>query len=210
MKYSLSDIENMDQRYRAQFVNSLSGFKSANLVGTVSANGEQNVCVVNSVFHLGASPALMGMIMRPHSVRRDTLENIIETKRYTLNHIQKSMVSAAHQTSARYDKGVSEFDETGLTPYFSDSFTAPYVNESKVKIGMQLEQINKIEANDTQMVIGRVVEVLVDEHAVLADGFIDLEALNTVSIASLDGYYEPKLVNRYQYAKPGNLPSVLK
>lgn len=210
MKYSLSDIENMDQRYRAQFVNSLSGFKSANLVGTVSATGEQNVCVVNSVFHLGASPAMLGMIIRPHSVRRDTLENIIETGFYTLNHIHINIVGAAHQTSARYDKDVSEFSETGLTPYFSDSFTAPYVKECKVKIGMELAQINPVEANDTQIVIGRVVEVLVDEQAVLEDGFIDLESLDTVAIASLDGYYVPKLINRYKYAKPGNKPSVIK
>lgn len=210
MKYSLADIENMDQRYRAQFVNSLSGFKSANLVGTINAKRVHNLCVVNSVFHVGASPAMLGMVMRPHTVRRDTFENIIETGCYTLNHIHSNIVGAAHQTSARYDKEASEFCETGLTPYFSDCFTAPYVKESNIKIGMQIEQINPVEANETQIVIGRVVEVIIDKQAVLADGFIDLQALDSVAIASLDGYYAPKLINRYKYAKPENEPTILK
>lgn len=100
--YEKEAIVAMEKRYRATFVNSLSGFKSANLLGTSDTNQQTNLCIVSSVFHLGANPALMGVIIRPDTVPRDTLENIRATGFYTLNHVQKEMIVAAHQTSARY------------------------------------------------------------------------------------------------------------
>ena len=110
-KQAISDLEN---RYRAHLINSLSGFKSANLVGTQDCNGQTNLAIVSSVFHLGAHPPLVGMIIRPHSVPRHTLENLLATKHYTINHVNKDIYDKAHQTSARYDKDESEFDATAL------------------------------------------------------------------------------------------------
>ena len=55
----------MDARYRAQLVNSLSGFKSANLIGTRNKQNHNNLAIFSSVVHLGSSPALVGFITRP-------------------------------------------------------------------------------------------------------------------------------------------------
>ena len=66
------------------FINSLSGYKSANLVGTADHQGRHNLAIVSSVVHLGAQPPLVGMIMRPDVVERHTLANIRETGWYTL------------------------------------------------------------------------------------------------------------------------------
>ena len=104
MKYTKQDIKEMDQRYRAHFINSLSGFKSANLVGTRGLNGLDNLCIVSSVVHLGADPALLAFINRPHTVERHTLENIIETGCYTLNQVNQSIYPKAHHTAARYER----------------------------------------------------------------------------------------------------------
>ncbi|MFT7259781.1 MAG: hypothetical protein ACI9MS_001643, partial [Glaciecola sp.] len=99
--FNASDIDNMAQRVRANFINSLSGFKSGNLIGTRSAGdkigtkGIDNLAVVSSVFHIGAHPPLLGMIMRPHTVRRDTLQNIKDTGEYTINHICSAIVEKA-------------------------------------------------------------------------------------------------------------------
>ena len=101
----------MEQRFRAQFVNSLSGFKSACLVGTQNSNGQTNLSIISSIFHVGANPPLLGMIIRPHSVRRDTLENIQQTGVYTFNQVNSRIIAQAHQTSARYDESESEFDK---------------------------------------------------------------------------------------------------
>ena len=58
MQFQSSDIKAMDPRRRAAFMNSVSGFKSANLVGTVNAKGQTNLAIMSSAVHLGSSPPL--------------------------------------------------------------------------------------------------------------------------------------------------------
>ncbi len=90
MDISKSDLEQMDNRYRATLINSLPGFKCLQLVGTLSENGHSNLGVFNSIFHLGASPALLGMVFRPGSADHDTLTNIKKNGTYTLNNVLAS------------------------------------------------------------------------------------------------------------------------
>ncbi|WP_414828994.1 flavin reductase family protein [Alteromonas sp. H39] len=197
---SAADIDAMEQRYRANFINSLSGFKAANVVGTRSAESE-NLAIISSVFHVGASPPLMGMLMRPHTVARDTLENLLSTKHYTINHVGTDWVDKAHQTSARYDAGVSEFAQCGLTPWYSARCNAPYVKESRLRIGLEYSQHFSLE-NDTVLVIGKINEVLVSGDAVQHDGYVDIEALGTACISGLDSYHKTHRLAQFTYAKP--------
>ncbi|MBD1583043.1 flavin reductase family protein [Pseudoalteromonas sp. S16_S37] len=203
MHFTKQDIENLDKQTRVHFINSLSGFKSANLIGTVDDQGQENLAIVSSVFHLGAHPPLIGMIMRPHSVPRDTLENILQTGQYTINHINADIVEKAHQTSARYNKDVSEFKAVGLTPYYTGSCIAPFVKESKLKMAVELKSTQTIELNQTVLVIGEITDVyLENDKAYCQDGFLDLEKLNTVSISGLDRYHTTSGLIRLSYAKP--------
>ncbi|KZN44131.1 flavin reductase family protein [Pseudoalteromonas luteoviolacea] len=197
-----ADIAQFHERYRAHFVNSLSGYKSANLIGTRSLKGDENLSIVSSVFHLGANPPLMGVIFRPHSVRRDTLENIIETEKYTINHVNSLIWQEAHQTSARYDELQSEFTETGLTPHYHEEFEAPFVAQSQVKIGLKLREYQTIELNKTVLVIGEIVHVEVPSGAVNEDGYINIEQLDTVAVSGLDCYHTTQKLARLEYAKP--------
>lgn len=195
------DIDNMPQRFRANFVNCLSGFKSANLIGTKSASGNENLAVFSSVVHLGANPPLLGMVLRPHTVRRDTLENIQDTKLYTINHIEASFRDKAHQTSASYDQAENEFEAVGLHAQYLDDFECPFVLESAIKLGMKLVQIIPITHNDTLFVIGEVVNAQLPPSLIKDDGFIALEKANGVCISGLDAYLVPKEPKRFAYAK---------
>lgn len=201
MNFSPQDIAQFEQRYRTAFINSLTGFKSVNLVGTVNSNGEENLAIFSQVFHLGAHPPLIGMIVRPHTTTRHTLENILEQKHFTLNHINPDIFHQAHQTSARYPREVSEFTETGLTPLYDGNFPAPYVQESKLRIGLQLEETQTLAINQTVLVIGSIQRVVVDEHAIQADGFIDLEVLGSITSSGLDSYHTTHRLARLPYAK---------
>ena len=71
-----SDIEAMEKRSRANLVNSLAGYKSANLLGSVNGRGQTNLALMSSVLHIGAHPPLVGVLIRPHSVPRHSLENL--------------------------------------------------------------------------------------------------------------------------------------
>ena len=199
--FTTNDIENMEQRYRTTFINSMSGFKSLNLVGTINEQEKINLAIFNSIFHVGANPALLGMVFRPDEVERHTLENILCSKQYTLNHVHPKMIRAAHQTSARYPKDVSEFEVCGLTPLFTKNIIAPYVQDSRVKIGMELREKIKVNSNNTIIIIGQIVEVIVDEIAIEHDGFVNLEKLETCTVSGVDAYYTTKKVERLSYAK---------
>ena len=194
------DLDELEQRYRANLINSLSGFKSAVLLGT-SDGKTNNLAIISSVVHVGANPPLLGMIMRPHTVQRDSLDNIKQQGYYTLNHVHTDWIDKAHQTSARYEQNESEFDAVGLTPFFSDGLPAPYVKESEVKIGLKVAQHFTL-LNKTEMVIGEIQEVIFDKHALHEDGYLDIEALSTASISGLDSYHKSQRLAQFAYAKP--------
>ncbi|UXA00873.1 flavin reductase family protein [Vibrio splendidus] len=202
MTLSKQDIQTMDQRHRIRLVNSLSGFKSANLIGTCDKQGFENLAIVSSVIHLGSDPALLGFIVRPDKSRRHTLENILETKYFTVNSIGADFVKKAHQTSARYPKPVSEFNAVGLTAYYDDKFPAPFVLESSLKIGLAFKEQITIESNQTRMLIGEVITIHAPKRAVMPDGYLDLEALDLVTVSGLDSYHVTQRLHRLSYAKP--------
>lgn len=196
------DIDQLEQRYRTAFINSLGGFRQAVLVGTKSADGKTNLAIFNSLIHLGANPALFGLISRPDSVPRDTLQNILSTKEYTLNYIQADQYEKAHQTSARYDKGVSEFDKVGFKEYYHPSCYAPFVANAVVKIALKLEDTLPISLNGTILIIGSVMQVDIDESLVGADGFVALSEANVLISQGLDAYFTSKTIGRLPYSKP--------
>ena len=195
-------IEQLDQRYRTAFINSLAGFRQAVLVGTISAAGNTNLAIFNSLIHLGANPALFGLINRPDSVQRDTLQNILETKEYTLNYIKATAYKKAHQTSARYEKGVSEFNKAGFEEYYAPSVRAPFVKDAVVKIAMKFEDRIDITLNNTVLIIGSIMQVDIDESLVGPDGFVSLSEAEVLISQGLDAYFVAKEIGRLPYARP--------
>jgi flavin reductase (DIM6/NTAB) family NADH-FMN oxidoreductase RutF len=205
-----STIQSWERFYRANFINSLTGFKSVNLIGTINKNGHPNLGVFSSVVHIGSDPALVGYINRPIKAAPHTLANIQSTGVYTINHIHPSFLEKAHQTSARYPDEVSEFDEVGLIPEFLENIAAPFVKESKVKYALTLEEIIPIKLNDTFLVIGKIQQVKLEENILLQDGFLELDKVSSMCSNGIDGYYTTQLIDRYHYAKPGTKAEKLK
>jgi len=205
--FSVDDILAMESRQRAAFMNSLSGFKSASLIGTIDTQNNTNLAIFSSVVHLGSNPALVGFINRPDSVDRHTFENILATNCFTINHINKSIYKQAHQTSARYPKDVSEFDATGLTTEYIKDFKAPFVKESHIKYGLEFIEKHELKINGTILIIGKVIDVILPESCLLSDGAIDIEMAETIAISGLDSYHTTNKVARLSYAKP-NITSI--
>lgn len=204
--FSSNDILQMETRKRAAFMNSLSGFKSASLIGTIDKQGNTNLAIFSSVIHIGSNPALVGFINRPDSARRHTLENILETNCFTINHIHQDIYKKAHQTSARYAKDVSEFKATGLATEFSSHLQAPYVKESRIKYGLELVERHDLKINGTVLVIGKVIEIIIPENCLQPHGAVNIEMAETVAISGLDSYHSTNRLSRLTYAKPETAP----
>ena len=204
--FSENDILQMEKLSRIAFMNSLSGFKSASLIGTIDKEKNTNLAIFSSVVHLGSNPALIGFISRPGGLSRHTFDNIMETNCFTVNHIHKDNYKQAHQTSARYPKNGSEFDATEMTKEFGEVIVAPYVKECKIKYGLIFEEKHYLKINGTILVIGRVVEVIIPENYLLPNGAIAIEKAETVTISGLDTYHSSKKLAQLTYAKPDKLP----
>ncbi|HKL33738.1 MAG TPA: flavin reductase [Tangfeifania sp.] len=200
------DIRGMDKIFRLNLINSVTGYKPANLVGTRSNKGISNISIISSVIHLGSNPALLGFMLRPASVPRHTYNNIKENGFYTINHVHKNFVGKAHYTSAKFDENVSEFDACNLTEEFREGFYAPFVQESKIKMGMQYLEEYTIKANNTIMIVGEIVSLLLPENIIQPEGDLDLNAVDDVCISGLNNYHEVKQIAAFSYSRPGQPP----
>ena len=199
---SNEDIDNFHHVYRINLINSCSGYKSANLLGTKSVDGIENVAVFSSVTHIGSNPPMLGFFLRPTTVMRNTYENLKSTGFYTINHIHKSILEEAHHTSAKYDSEISEFDKTTLNSEYKKSFQAPFVKDTPLQLAMEYVEEYNIKANNTILVVGKIVEIHVNEELLEDDGFINLSKADVATINGLDAYAIPKHNKRFGYQRP--------
>jgi flavin reductase (DIM6/NTAB) family NADH-FMN oxidoreductase RutF len=202
MRSNRQHIEALEQRYRSTFINSLAGFRQVVLVGTQSNQGDDNLAIFNSLIHLGAHPALFGLISRPNSVPRDTLENIRQSQEFSLNYMPAAAFVQAHQTSARYEANISEFEKTGIEAENITGYRSPFVKNALVQVAMKLEEIVPLAVNQTVLIIGSIDLVILDDAMVGSDGFVDLASANTLLSQGLDSYYTAQVIGRLPYAKP--------
>ena len=201
--FSRTDIDKMDKIFRLNLINSCTGFKSANLLGTKSLNGVSNVAVFSSITHLGSNPPLIGFILRPTTVPRDTYRNIKDTGVFTVNHINSDITEDAHHTSAKYPDEVSEFTKTDLQEEFLGDFSAPFVKGAKIRLGCTFLNEYEIKENDTLLLVSQVDHLYVADQEILqTDGWLKLQNADTVTINGLDGYAKTALIDRYPYARP--------
>lgn len=202
------DIEKISKVRRLNIINGISGIKPANLIGTYSPKTGANLAIFNSVMHIGSDPALIGIIVRPSSdVSRNTYANIIETGFFTINHVHESFIEKAHYTSAKFDSGVSEFKECGLTEEYLHDFSAPFVKESRLKIGMKyIEQLD-VKSNGTKLIIGEIHELIMPEDCLDDKGYVRLDRLFDVGIGGLNSYYSLRRIANFPYARVSELPN---
>ena len=200
--FSKENIDALAIRYKNNLINSISGYKSANLIGTKNKTGNTNLAIFNSVVHLGSNPALLGFILRPTTVPRHSYQNMKETGVFTINHISKDQIEDAHHTSAKYPENISEFDQTKLVEEYKQECFAPFVKGAPVQIACRYVNDYLIKENDTLLVVGAVEHLFVQDEMLLEDGWVQLDKGEVVTINGIDGYALPQFLERFPYARP--------
>ena len=198
--FSASEIKVFERLYRSNVINSITGYKPANLIGTYSGIGIANLALFTSTVHLGADPALLGYIQRPVGEFSHTYKNIKKNGYYTINHVHKDFIENAHYTSARFDENISEFEACGLTEERFKGFNAPFVKESRIRIGMKFIQEIPITINNTIMIIGQIEHLFIENDAILEDGRVNLNRVNDVCISGLDTYHMVTNLKTFPYS----------
>lgn len=203
--YHLEDIYRLDKIFRINLINSCSGFKSANLLGSISKEGIPNVAVFSSVTHLGSKPPTLGFILRPTTVPRNTYKNLKELGYFTINHIWEDIVEDAHHTSAKYDEEISEFDVTNLEEEYKGEFKAPFVKHAPVQMSMKFIEEIDIPSNNVKLIVAQIQELYIDEKLLKEDGLINLSEGNIATINGLDTYAIPKFKTQLGYQRPKDI-----
>jgi flavin reductase (DIM6/NTAB) family NADH-FMN oxidoreductase RutF len=207
MYLSKQDIEASSRIKRLNLINSVTGIKPANLIGTKSNTGQSNLAIISSVMHLGSNPALIGFIFRPqHESPRDSYLNIKENGEFTINHVPPTHIENAHYTSAKFPKEVSEFLRCGFTEEYLPNFNAPFVKESLLKIGLKLVDEIPITINQTILMIGEIEHLVFPDYMMDSEGNLDLELTNTVGVGGLNTYYNVKKNSTFPYAHLEDVP----
>ena len=208
MHLSKVDIEQLHRVRRLNIINGVTGIKPANLIGTVSRKHGPNVAIFSSIVHLGSDPALIGFIIRPTGdVPRNTYENILASKHYTINHVHESFIEKAHYTSAKFAQGVSEFEECGLTEEYLHRFPAPFVKESRLKMGLEFVEEIPIKTNGTSLIVGQIVDLILPDECVDDKGYIRLDKTFDVGIGGLNNYYSLRRIASFPYARVQEIPN---
>ena len=200
--YSKEQLTLLNSRFRANLINSCTGYKSSNLLATKSQEGITNVAIFNSVVHIGSNPPMLGFILRPLTVKRNTYENFKASGYFTVNQIPSNIIKKAHETSAKYDGDVSEFAKTHLTEEYINEFQAPFVKESHIKLGCRYINEYEIKENGCLIIIGEVLDLYLPKDIINEDGWVQLDKVDTTAIIGLDGYALPRLLDRFSYARP--------
>ncbi|WP_343329180.1 flavin reductase family protein [Polaribacter staleyi] len=200
--FNFKNIQNLEHLYKINLINSCSGFKSANLIATISNNGVSNVAIFSSVTHLGSTPPTLGFILRPTTVPRNTYKNIKESGIFTINHIYEDIIEDGHHTSAKYPEEISEFEVTKLEEEFKGNFKAPFVKNSPVQMSMKFVEEIHISSNNVLMIVAQIQELYVKDELLENDGLINLSKANIVTINGLDTYAVPKFKKRLAYQRP--------
>jgi flavin reductase (DIM6/NTAB) family NADH-FMN oxidoreductase RutF len=176
------------------------------MVGSCNINGESNLAMMSSVFHIGANPPLVGLVIRPSESPRHTLNNIIATGYYTFNHVSQQYIEAAHQTSARYPEDHCEFKAVGLTKKYLGNFSAPFVEQATIALGLKLVEQHQLTINNTHLIIGEIQLIELPAEVLGDDGFVDIAANGSFAATGLDSYNRIGTATRLSYAKVDQWP----
>jgi len=200
--FTFDEIQGLEKIYKINLINSCTGFKSANLLGSISEEGVPNVAVFSSVTHLGSKPPTLGFILRPTTVPRDTYKNLKDLGYFTINHIHEEIIEDAHHTSANYPKEISEFDVTGLEEEYKGNFKAPFVKNAPVQMSMKFIEEIFVPSNSVMLIVAQIQELYVKDEILEKDGLINLSKGNVATINGLDTYAIPKFKKQLSYQRP--------
>jgi flavin reductase (DIM6/NTAB) family NADH-FMN oxidoreductase RutF len=202
IQFTKADFQKLAKIPKINLLNGCTGYKSANLLVTKSKDNLTNVAIFSSITHLGSEPALLGFILRPTTVQRNTYQNIKENLYFTVNHVTAAMITDAHHTSASYDEFISEFDKTNLEEEYVDDIAIPFVKGSPVQLLCKYVNEYEIKENGTIHLIASIEQINVAENIVQKENWLRLDLENVVTVNGLDAYCLPKVIDRFEYARP--------
>lgn len=153
-------------------------------VSTVSENGILNLAPYSFFNGITANPAsvVFSPVNRRDGTKKDTVLNIEANGQFVVNIVNRQMAEAMNQTSAEYPSDIDEFEAVGLATEPSQRIKPPRVQGAPIQMECELIQIVPVGEGPlaSNLVIGKILLMHVDDQVVDPEGQIDPEKVDSV------------------------------
>ena len=152
---------------------------------------------------VGISPAFSGRSGKS----KNTLENILDTKEFTLSVVTHNMVEQMNICAAEFPHDINEFTKSGLTEHPSDIISVPGVQESPLIMECQFIQHIELskEPAGGNLLLGEVVQFHTSEEVYNDKGQIDPTKMDQVARLGLNWYTRANQ-GLFELAAPKHIP----
>lgn len=154
-------------------------------VSTTSADGVDNLAPYSFSTVAAIDPPVVLFAPVGREPRKDTPRNALTSGEFVVNVVTRDLVDQMNATSATLSPGESEFDHVGIERAPCEQ-VAPH-RVADAHIALECDLYDSVAVGDSLLVLGEVVHVHVDD-AVLTDGMVDIDALDTVGRLSGSQY----------------------
>lgn len=124
------------------------------------------------------SPAKSGRT----NTQKDTYHNAKETMEVVINVVNHDIVQQMSLSSTAYEKGVDEFEKSGLTPIESELVKPARVKESPVSFECKIKEVLEMgdEGGSGNLIICEIVMIHIDDNILDDEGNIDTKKIDLV------------------------------
>jgi flavin reductase (DIM6/NTAB) family NADH-FMN oxidoreductase RutF len=156
-------------------------------IGSISADGEENLAPFSYFNAFSADPVIVGFA--PNSkladgTPKDTLANVRQSGEFTASVVSLDLAKQMNESSRVLDHGDSEFSLTGLTAATSRSVKPPHVAEAKAVLECKVWDIVGLPGmpggRQSHLVLGEVIGIYIEDDLVV-DGKVDILRLRPVA-----------------------------
>ncbi len=151
--------------------------------GTRSKSGINNLAPFSFYNCFSAKPPIVGFstMPRPDGRKKDTLQNVLDTRCFTLNAASYELVKQMSKSAATLEPDEDEFAYAGLTAVQAPHINAPYVKEALLVFECELREVISFgdEPGAGNLILGEIKHLMIDD-SIYQNGRIDFEKLDPV------------------------------
>lgn len=168
-------------------------------VGTRSKEGINNLAPFSFYNCFSSKPPIIGFstIPRPDGRKKDTLQNVLDTKCFTLNAASHALVKQMSKSAATLEPEQDEFEYAGLSAAEARHISAPYVREALLVYECKLREVISFgdEPGSGNLILGEILYIHIDD-SIYQNGRIDFEKLDP--LGRLAGNWYSTIRDRFE------------
>lgn len=172
-------------------------------VSSLSADGIPNLAPFSFYTVASVDPPIVcfNPMVNPDGRVKDTVNNILATREFTLNVVSEHVGSAMNATSSEVPPEVDEFKLGGLTPIPSERVKPARVKESLVHFECKLHEVISFGRQPFagNLVLGEILLMHIDE-SVWENGIVERTKLK--AIGRLGGPFYVKTDDAFEMIRP--------